>query len=381
MVPATSADVLVSDINRLFVRQWLAAFATARPARALALIGPTGCGMSTLAELCLREAGRDVVRLDASTYTGRKGLRQTLATLLTLPIRRAVLVEEPEAMVADGGLSEVVAFVRANAAHRKAVPVVAVCNKHKRPKLGALLQAAERVEFSYMSRPVLLRHFARCRPELRGDLRQLSADNRLSEVSVPDRFADVTDATAAALAGDGALEERGLAYPSDWPSIVNLVQENYASGGADIASLAAAADSISAGELLLAAGETEAAYYTGALLPGALVRTRPKKLATDKVWTNYATTLSRQRALRQARLLFQAGGATLDLDSLELLQAGLFALAREERWDGVWGWLPDPDAAVDALAAVLRLGRRADKQLLGRIRRAAKRAPPQCSRA
>lgn len=365
--------MLVSDVNRLFVTQWVRGFDQARPPKALTLVGPCGCGMSTLATLCLRESRYDIVELNASTYPGRAALRLLLRDVLSLPIRRAVLVEEPEAMVSDGGLAELAAFAKGAPQRRKAVPVVAVCNRHKKPKVGPLLQAAERVDFAYLARSVLERRLG-CRvpPGARGDLRQLTSGGLLGLPSAPDSMTEVNEATTAVLEGRGGRD----AYPSDWPTVTNLVHQNYLGAGGDITAAARGAESLSAGDAM-AGGDEEQAFLAGPVACGAAVRACPRTLAADKVWTNYATALSRGRGLQAAKPWFEAAGTVVDVHSMQAVRRAVLRGAAAEEWAGVAAWIhpsAGADEVVPILMGVLRLGPPSDRTAHSRIRRAFKRA-------
>ena len=362
--PRHSSEVLVSDVNRAFVTQWIRKYAADRPGKALVLMGPSGCGMSTLATLCFRENCMDVISISGASYRGCKKLRLALHEALMLPLKRVVLVEEPEALVSDGGLSELAQFVR----KKSRIPVVAVCNKHRKPKIGPLLQAAEVVQFAYLSRLTLTRKFGELPACVNsGDMRQITISLLSGLKSERDYHMDVSEGAKSLLAGQ-RVQQAHCQFSVDGQTYVNLIHENYGSVSKDIHTAAAVADDISASDLL----PEEAAYLTGAVLPGYRLRKIPATLRPDTVWTKQTFALTRWRDFRPAAEHFAGARNTVDIYSLPLIRQQLSELASKEEWEHFISWAPC--ASTQHFTTILRTGTgRQNTTLLSRVRRALKR--------
>lgn len=357
-VPSHTSQVLVSAVNRAFVKQWIQKYPTSKPPKALVLVGPSGCGMSTLVHLCCKEEKREIVEMEASMYRSKKDIRHTVQDMLHLPLKRALVVEDPEAMVQDGGLSELVAFVR----RRTRIPVIVICNNKRRPKIGTLLQAAEVVTFRYQPRKVVDTHFGR--PCKSSDLRQASLATGGLQTE-RDYHMDVDESVQALMRGSDARS--GLYhFASDEQGYVNLVHENYDVHG-DISLAAQVAQDLSDADVLT----DKAAFFTGCVLPGSRLRKAPAVLKKDKVWTKQTMVLSRSRGLKEAIPFFSQAGTALDVWSVPSVKAAMFCQAQSEQWGSVLGWAPE--ATVAQLMGVLRIGLADDAPALGRIRRGLKK--------
>ena len=356
--PTHSSQVLVSAVNRAFVKQWIHKFSTCKPPKALVLLGPSGCGMSTLVRLCCKEEKREVVDMNASKYRSKKDIRQTIRDMLHLPLKRALVVEDPEAMVQDGGLSEFAVFVR----RRTRIPVIVICNNKRRPKIGTLLQAADVVTFRYQPGSVVDTHFGR--PCHTSDLRQATLVTGGFQTQ-RDYHMDIEDSVKALMRGSDA--RFGLHhFESDEQGYINLVHENYDVHG-DISQAAQVAQDLSDADILT----DKAAFFTGCVLPGTRLRKAPTVLRKDKVWTKQTMVLSRTRGLQEAIPFFYQAGTVLDLWSVPCVKAAMFRQAQSERWDSVSEWAPE--ATVVQLMGVLRLGFADDSPALSRIRRGMKK--------
>lgn len=363
--PQHSREVLVSDLNRVTVKRWIQQFAAERPPKALVLIGPSGCGMSTLATLCCKELCRDVVRVDGSGYAGRKALKDLLTSVLQSPIRRAVVIEDPEGMVTDGGLAEVVAFVR----RKTRIPVLVVCNKHRQPKIATLLQAAEVVPFRYQSRAALVQHFGDFPKACQGDLRQIELSRTAFQASERDFHSDIGETLATVMLGEKV--EQAHLFASDGQALVNLMHEHYCDVARDAQSMARVAADLSCAASLSAGGAEEAGFLTGSVTPGLELRKAPTRKRKDTVWSKESYVRSRMRGLARVRHGFSVAGTELDEDSGPVVRQRLLMLAQENRWEDLAAWAPDLN--TDDLMGLLRLGFKPQESLLGRIRRSLKK--------
>ena len=124
--------------------------------RAVLLAGPPGIGKSTMAHVVAREAGFDVVELNASDVRNRKALRETLAGLAQnssvvkalcvargKPVSRSrsvLVMDEVDGMSTGdrGGTTELIALIK-----RSRVPVVLICNDKTNPRFRPLFAYTE----------------------------------------------------------------------------------------------------------------------------------------------------------------------------------------------------------------------------------------------
>jgi len=367
-----SSQTCVSSVNRAFVKQWLAGYGKLRHKKCLLLVGPTGCGKSTLAWLCLKELCYSVVEVDASTYRNKKYLEQMLHDATRIPLKQAVLIEDPEALAADGGLQYLVQFCKRGTK----LPVVVICGKNKKPRIQQLLPVAELVNFAAMSKSILSERFgvppAWC---VGGDLRQICIKKagRLPQHD-RDRHLDINEAASGLLNGQSV--EHGLhLYRVDTQALGNIVHANYAQLVTDIHIAASVANDMSTADMLTDRSDElsmDIAGIIGTVQPGQRVSKCPSKLQPDIVWTKAAFQLARTRAVASAQHAFRAADTYLTIDSIPLVRNQMLELAQSSNWEGLRSWAPD--ASLQQLTAILRLGFGPKKDtIISRMRRALKK--------
>ena len=370
-VPTHSSQVLVDEGNRAFVVQWISRYRRDRPPKCLLLLGPCGCGKSTLAELCLAENLYTVLRVDALEYTGKRGLERQLQATERNPLRQAFLVEDPQRMAPDGGLLALTKFVK----QAGRTPVVVICETTKKTSIVQLTSSSEVVVFQKLPAARLSKHFHIGR-ELcaEGDLRQLSqaGGGRLPR-SVPDRHMELYEAATRLLAGVEVGNHRSR---GDDQTLINMTQANYTQLAGNIHTCAAVASDLSEADVLWAAGDgdlaQEAVAVLGAVRPGQRVARTPRELRPDTVWTKMATMKTREKMLREAMPAFRVVGNEVGLDSIGLLQARWLEDVKHGRWSCIRAWAPE--ATVQQLTGIMRLHLGHDKSeaLISKMRRALK---------
>lgn len=364
--PTHSSQVLVTQVNRATVSQWIRDFGIRRPNSVLLLIGPSGCGMSTLASLCLKEQSYDIVEVNAASYGNRKELKKLLQNCLHVPWKTAVFVEEPEFLSTDGGLIELAEFAK----KRSRVPVVAVCNRNKRPKVESLVSGAIVVNFTYLPRAVLIRHFGDLPDNItNGDIRQIVIQLRSALRTQRDFHTDLT-ATASQLLSGRNLSEKFL-FSHETNALINLIHENFLHSAKDARIAAMAAHDISSADILNNGETQDHAYVVGTVMPGWRLQAQPGPLRSDVVWTKQTHALARSRNLQSVKACFQAAGTVLDVYSLGAVREKLLQAGSSGCTDEVIKWAPD--ATIPQMLGVMRLGvgvkSRAQHNQLGRMRR------------
>lgn len=370
--PTHSSQVLVDDGNRAFVVQWLRKYKQERPGKCLLLLGPTGCGKSTLVDLCLAENLYTPIRVDALHYKGRQGLERELRDAERNPLRQAALVEDPQRLAPDGGLLVLSRFAK----KATRVPVVVICDATKKTTITPLLSACETVVFRPMPATRLSQHFGVDRKLCtRGDLRQICMARtvRLPQ-SERDFHMGLNEAAERALAGYSVSEHNSR---GDDHTLVNMMQTNHVhlfTQGDRLQDCTAAAEDLSEADLVPTTGDAgvsdEVFGILGLVRPGQRTAAAPRKLHPDVVWTKAATGKMRGKVLRDCTHAFNEAGNGLGLEALSLVQAKWLEAAREERWDTIRAWAPG--ASVQQLTGLMRLklGRPYPESALSKMRRA-----------
>lgn len=373
--PTHSSQVLVDDGNRAFVVQWLRKYKQERPCKCLLLLGPTGCGKSTLVELCLAENLYTLIRVDALHYRGRQGLERELRDAERNPLRQAVLVEDPQRLAPDGGLLVLSKFAK----RATRVPVVVICDATKKTNITPLISACETVVFRAMPATRLSQHFVVDRKLCtRGDLRQICMARavRLPQ-SERDFHMGLNEAAERALAGYKVSEHHSR---GDDHTLVNMVQTNHVqmfTQGDRLQTCVAVAEDLSEADLMPTTGDAgvsdEVFGILGLVRPGQRTAAVPPKLQPDVVWTKAATGKMREKVLRECTHAFNEAGNGLSLEGLGLVQARWLAATRDERWEVIRAWAPG--ASVQQLTGLMRLklGRPYPEATLSKMRRALKK--------
>lgn len=366
--PTHSCQVLTTDLNRAFVKQWVLRHSTARPKKCLLLVGPSGVGKSILAELCLRESAYDIVTVAADTYKNKRLLDQALRDTLHIPLKQAVVVEDPQVLVADGGLQALVQFCKQGTR----VPVVVVCCRTKRAKVQQLLAHADQVNFSALPCKTLAKHFnilpSQC---CGGDLRQICVNKGVVVGSAKDANLDVQEAATSLL--EGQPVHRGLRmYRVDRQALENITHANYCDVVKDMGTAALVARDLSDADTIR--GEdmaADVAGIVGCVTPGNRIRLSPKTLKPDLLWTKASFRQTRLRNLASARSVFASSGTVLDHYSLPLVRQRMLQAALAGDYRSVQTWAPD--ASLQQLTNVMRMSLAKNDALVNRFRRSFKR--------
>ena len=361
--PAHSCEVLVSQVNRAFVKQWICSYAEKRPGKCLSLIGPCGCGKSTLTILCLREMFYTVVVIHAGNYRSRKTLELRLKDASRLPLKQAILVEDPEMLAGDGGLQVLNQFSK----QASRIPVVVICNRAKKAKLQPLLVASEVVVFHAMTSSLLSKHF-QVSPDLcgGGDIRQICLGRTSGFVSHRDYHVDIADAASAIL--EGCTVDGKHLYRVDPQALCNIVHSNHTHLSKCIHTTSSVADDISTADLLVS-NDIDADYSAiiGTVQPGQRLRKPVTKLQPDVVWTKFAFQLTRLRLFNSTKAIFKASGTSLTFDSLPLIRDYMVAAATANDWPAFDAWAPH--ATTQHLTSLLRTGFVKNDAVISRVRR------------
>ena len=350
MEPCQSCNVFVSEVNRVFVKQWIGGYRKARPNRCLLLIGPEGVGKSTLAELCLREAQYTIVHVAAETYRNKKSLEQALKDATRLPLKQAVLVEDPHMLVADGGLQVLAKFCK----QASRIPVIIICAASKKGKMQQLTSCAEKVMFKPMAAKQVAHRFGAPADVCKGgDLRQVCTylQSRLPWFQ-RDWTCDVQEAGFKLLEGQ-AVNDGLRMYRVDCQALGNIVHANFTDLVRDMRTAADVAHDLSTADVFGADME-DMAGIVGTVTAGNRIQTAPTKPRPDLLWTKSSLRQTRMRGLASSSAAFVNGGNTLDLWSATLIRDKMLHAAVQGQAHDVLAWAPD--ATLQQLTNVMRLG-------------------------
>lgn len=368
--PTHSSQVLVDEGNRAYVVQWIAKYKTVRPNKCLLLLGPCGCGKSTLAELSLAENVYSLVRVNASEYRSKQGLEQQLKDAERVPIKQAILVEDPQRLAPDGGLQVLATFCR----KASRLPVVVVCEASKKPSIQSLMSAAEPVVFQPMSARKISQHFdVDLKATCNGDLRQVCLAKNSGFISERDRHVPVSEAAIELLQGVNVQSGLHL-YRVDGQSLINIMHANYTKVSSTIAQCSDVSEDLSCADVLTDFTSdmgTDIAGIVGTVQPGQRIRKAPSTLQTDVVWTRASSRLNRMRMLSASKHVFWAAGIELTAESIPLLQQHMLDLIGKEDWEGVRSLAPE--ATPQQLTSLMRLRLAKSDAVVSRMRRALKK--------
>lgn len=370
MTPEHSHQVFTRDGDRVFVKHWVSRHHKLRPSKCLLLVGPPGLGKSTLATLCLRESHYSLISVAADCYRNAKGLAHTLEDALRLPLKQAVLIEDPQVLAADGGLQVVIKFVKRGTR----IPIILVCCKSKKAKIQQVVSHADLVYFEPMPQKKLMQHFnvtaARC---FDGDLRQISQHKTQPWGEGPRVFLDLPDAATKLLGGETVKEGVGVCR-IDRQALQNIIHANYTDVVTDCQTAAAVAHDLSDADALSLQGEglhDDLAGIVGCVCPGQRIRQAPRQLRPDLLWTKFSLRQVRLRNLASSQHAFGACGTLLDVYTLPVVRDSMLQAADRGDHSKVLDWAPT--ASLQQLTTVMRMSLSKTETTVNKFRRAVKR--------
>lgn len=373
MNPKSSHEVLTREGDRLYVKQWVTRHNKVRPARLLMLVGRPGLGKSTLVMLCLKESNYSVISVGADTYKNAKRLAQNIEDAVRLPLKQAVVVEDPQVMAADGGLQVLLRFVK----RATRIPIIVVCCQSKKSKVQQLVSHADLVYFESMPTKKLMQHFgvtaAGC---FDGDLRQISMHKVHPWGEAPQIRLDLQ--TAAKRLLEGLTVKEGVRVCSiDRQGLQNVIHANYTDVVKDCSTAASVACDLSDADLLSVPSEDvpdELAGIVGCISPGHRIRKPPRQLRPDLLWTKSSLRQVRVRNLASSQHIFQASGTHLDVYTLPFVRDRMTEAAERGEFESVVDWAPT--ATLQQLTTVMHLSwSPRTKTIVNRFRRAVRHQP------
>lgn len=373
MDPKTSHEVFTREVDRLYVKQWVTRHNKIRPPRLLMLVGRPGLGKSTLALLCLKESNYSVIAVGADSYKNAKRLAQNLDDAARLPLKQAVVVEDPQVMSADGGLQVLLKFVK----RATRIPIVVVCCQNKKSKVQQLVSHADLVYFEPMPQRKLMQFFGVTAAEcFDGDLRQICMHKVNPWGDGPQIRLDLQTAAKRLLEGQSVRE--GLRMCSiDRQGLQNVVHANYTDVVNDCSTAASVACDLSDADLLSLQNEDvpdELAGIVGCICPGHRIRKPPRQLRPDLLWTKSSLRQVRIRNLACSQHIFAAAGTDLDVYTLPLVRDRMIEAAARGEFESVIGWAPT--ATLQQLTTVMHLSMSPKtKVIVNRFRRAVRHQP------
>lgn len=367
-VPTQSQEVMVSDVNRLFVKQWISGYSKNKPSKCLLLLGPSGVGKSTLAELCLRESSYTIINVAGDTYRNKRTVERDVRDALRLPIKQAFVVEDPHVMVADGGLQSLLGL------RGTRIPVVIICAATKKCRIQQVLAHADKVIFNPLQPHVLAKRFGLSSDDCRGgDLRQICLRQAGGFTqSERDEALEIQEAGYCLLEGQPVTEGLRM-YRVDCQALGSIVHANFTDlvksieVAADVAHDMSTADIMGGGEMA-----DDLSGIVGTVTAGNRIRKRPTRPRPDLLWTKSAMRQTRLRGIVGSTNAFAEVHNTLDIWSLPVVRDAMLAAASAGDMEAVMKWAPN--GTLPNITNVMRIGYTKNDAIINRFRRTMKSA-------
>lgn len=159
--PAALSHVIGHAQQIKDLMSWLQGFTRDTKPVAALLTGPPGIGKTTTAHLCAKQAGYEIVELNASDMRSASAIREIFGKAARAScvgasvrhVRRLIILDEVDGMSASdrGGLAEITKFLREGCGF----PVLCLANERTSPKLKGLGSICLDLRFSRPTKTVI----------------------------------------------------------------------------------------------------------------------------------------------------------------------------------------------------------------------------------